>query len=503
MAPPSPSTIGHPLLPRVDDEIPLLCTDCNRISMRGDGTCDGCNKDISASRARVIDNRYAIIRELGRGGGGVVYKALEIESRNPVALKMIRSDRPWDKDAWGKMRGEVAALSVATSEHTVKIYSFGHWEDSVFLAMEFIDGPDLLQLIAEHAARNERIPLSRAVAILRQVAAGLGVAHASGIIHDDIKPGNIVIESRSGRPVLIDFGLALHADALASGQQVVRGTPAYMAPERFRASPRSAAMAIRSDIYSLGCTAFELLAGFAPFEARSFEEMFSFHRFSPRPDLTAIRPEVGPIAREIARAMAADPSERFASCEEFIAAIDQASALRRSQHGDAQPPGQLAAPRKHVWDDTPTIDGSERPVYVLIVDDDPIFRKLAARCAQIAFFKCPVWIKSADSGEAAIEIASKRMPDLVLLDYMMPGLDGLGTLARLREFASGHRARVLVISGNSLHDQAWRFRVLGVEDFMTKPVDFQVLTSTITSLANRVGLQNASHPRPSSHHDLP
>lgn len=431
------------------------------------------------------------MRELGKGGYGVVHKAIDLESGEAIALKRIRSDRPWSKEAWAKVRSEVAVLSAVTSEHTVQVSAFGLWESSLYLAMEFIDGPDLLQIIEEHAMRQEVVPLHRALTILRQVAAGLGAAHARGIIHDDIKPANIVIEARSGRPVLIDFGLAAHQDELASKDRVIRGTPAYMAPERFLPVPRGSDLAVRSDLYALGCTAFELLTGRMPFDSTSLDEMRDFHRHSPRPDLSWARPELGELARVVARAMAINPADRFGSCEEFIAALAGASpgATRTREPAPrvevAQPPPKRVAPGA---------PGST-VVRILIVDDDPLFRRIATRCAQLAFFRCEVQVQSADNGEAALAQAEQGAPDLLLLDYWMPGLNGLEVLTRLRELPGGHASRVLVVSGDPLQREVWRFRVLGVKDFLTKPVDFQELTTTIAALASREGLRREPRQR--------
>jgi CheY-like chemotaxis protein len=136
-------------------------------------------------------------------------------------------------------------------------------------------------------------------------------------------------------------------------------------------------------------------------------------------------------------------------------------------------------------------EGYREGARVLIVDDDPVFLKLATRCVELAFFQCPVRIEAASSSEAAIVSAASAMPDLLVLDYSMPGEDGVTTLSRLRAMPGGDRPRVVVVSASVSTVEQWRFKALGVADFVSKPVRFQTLVELIADVAARAGWQHA------------
>ena len=190
------------------------------------------------------------------------------------------------------------------------------------------------------------------------------------------------------------------------------------------------------------------------------------------PRVSTIRPELTGFDDALARALAKDPDDRFPTCAEFSAAI--AAAGDRWLEGDP-----VARPRR-----APTAD-APRGLRVLVVDDDPAFRRFAARAAQLAFYRKPVRIVLAGSGAEALEQARIESPDLILLDFEMPELDGVDTLSRLRVIPGSRWARVVVVSGTAGPKERWRFSVMGVSDFLSKPVDLQTLVETLTAIADR------------------
>ena len=329
----------------------------------------------------------------------------------------------------------------------------------------------LQRILAEHRAHREQVPVHRALTILSRIAEGIDAAHAAGIVHRDVKPANIVIEEDTGRPVLLDFGLAFQGDGV--GAAAIAGTPDYTAPEQTGLVPEIT-VGPWTDVYSLGCTAFETLAGRIPFDDLEPEVVLAKHARAGRPLLSTYRPELAALDPVIGRAMAKRPHDRYPSCSDFAAALGTASQLIGAR--EAPPVGATGA--------AATTDGA---LHVLVIDDDPDFRKFATRAVQLAFFRQNVRVAAAVSGSAALEMVEERTPDLIVLDFDMPGLDGADTLSRIRAISRGGRARVIVVSGRVGPADRWRFSLLGVNDFVAKPTDLKALVETIGAVGERAG----------------
>jgi eukaryotic-like serine/threonine-protein kinase len=418
----------------------------------------------------LIDGRYQVESELGRGAMGVVYLARDVWLRRAVAVKVIAPALPRDPAAVNSFLQEAMALASVRSQHVVQVYAFGPHEGSYFSAMEHIRGRSLHEIIAEHRRHGAFIPVHRALTILSRIADGLTAVHQAGILHRDVKPENIVIEEDTGRPVLVDFGLAAPSD-VGLNLQPAGGSPAYMAPEQAGCGVPGRAVTARADLYAFGCTAFELLTGRLPFEASDPVELIEHHARTPPPVLSSVRRELAPFDVVFTRALAKDPLDRYESCAEMASAlmaagaawkVDEPSSIGRLSEGD-------------------------RPRRVLVVDDDPAFGRFAARAVELVFQR-HVQVSVTGTGAQAIAIAEQARPDLVLLDYDMPDLDGIDTLSRLRALPGGDRVRVLVLSTEAgIEVSRWRFSILGVKDFVAKPVGLQALAERVEVIADRSG----------------
>jgi eukaryotic-like serine/threonine-protein kinase len=423
----------------------------------------------------LVDGRYLLESELGRGGMGVVYRATDTWLGRPVALKVIGPGLAKNPAVAASFLREAQALASVRSQHVVQVYAFGPYERSYFFAMEYISGRNLRQIIAEHRAHGDAVPVHRALTILTHIAEGIDAVHGTGIIHRDVKPSNIVIEEDTGRPVLVDFGLAAPSDD-ASARLTV-GTPHYMAPEQTRLGAVAGVITARTDIYALGCTAFEVLTGQLPFQSNDRAELLRMHATSPAPRVSSIKPELAPFDREIARALSKAPEDRYPNCAEMALALTAAGTRWSTGRLTSRPP--------------PLPIERNAPLRVLVVDDDPAFRKIAAQAVQLAYFQyrkdVRLMVIGAASGEEALEHAEVAPPDLVLLDYDMPGLDGADTLSRLRALPGGERARVVVLSDRIGAEHRWRFSVLGVRAFVNKPIVFTRLVESLRTIAERLG----------------
>jgi serine/threonine-protein kinase len=426
------------------------------------------------ARPVTVDGRYELERELGRGGMGRVHLAHDRGLDRTVAVKMIDPSLAQDGSVLSLFKREATALARVRSEHVVQVYAFGVHDGSPFFAMEFVEGSDLESIIASYRSHGQVVPLHRAATILRQAASGLAAVHAQKLVHRDMKPSNVLVEAGTGRPVLIDFGLALAQRAGEEGPMSLAGTPLYMAPEQW--SPESHEISAATDVYGFGAMAFELLTGYPPFEGTSAEALMMSHFGDDVPRVSAFRPSIAALEPVIARAMAKSPADRYPDGQALYVALD--AALRQAL------PQESVLPR--TWMPPPMVDSSHG-LKALVVDDDESFRLFAGRALTIGFPRVPLSVRDAASGEAALALAQAEMPDLLVLDFDMPGLNGLETLSHLRALPGGSRTRVLVVSGSIERIGRWQFDVLGVVDFAEKPIALRELARVVGRMAKSSG----------------
>jgi serine/threonine-protein kinase len=268
--------------------------------------------------------QYQLRRRLGAGGMGEVYLAEHVLLRRPCAVKLIRPEQAGDPKNLLRFEREVRTTATLTHPNTVQIFDYGHAEDGTFYyVMEHLPGLTLDQLVTRHG------PLSpgRAIHFLRQLCGALQEAHAVGLIHRDIKPGNVIVCKRGGvhdTAKLLDFGLVLppagspDSDKLTQ-EGAVTGTPAYMSPEQAGGQDNLDA---RSDIYSVGALAYFLLTGRPPFADRSPVRMLAAHLYEFPAPLTQHRPDVpGDLQAVVLRCLAKEPAARYADAESLETAL--------------------------------------------------------------------------------------------------------------------------------------------------------------------------------------
>jgi eukaryotic-like serine/threonine-protein kinase len=267
--------------------------------------------------------QYQLKEKLGAGGMGEVYLAEHVLLRRPCALKLIRPERAGDPKNLLRFEREVRAMATLTSWHTAEVFDYGHAADGTFYyVMEYLPGLTLEELVARHG------PLSpgRAVHLLRQVCAALHEAHGIGLIHRDIKPGNIIVGTRGGLPdvaKLLDFGLVLAHGPVGDGAKLtqegtVAGTPAYMSPEQAAGAD---GLDARSDIYSLGAVAYFLLTGRPPFVRKTGVQVLAAHLHEPArwPDEAAGVP--ADLRAVVLRCLEKDPARRFPDADALERAL--------------------------------------------------------------------------------------------------------------------------------------------------------------------------------------
>ncbi|MEO8202177.1 MAG: serine/threonine-protein kinase, partial [Gemmatimonadota bacterium] len=267
-------------------------------------------------RASLAD-RYRIERELGAGGMATVYLAEDLKHHRKVAIKVLR---PELADVLGPERflREIEIAANLRHPHILPLYDSGNAGGFLFYVMPLVEGESLASVIR----REKQLPIEAALRYAGEVADALSYAHAHGVVHRDIKPDNIMIES--GHAVVADFGIA---KAVASAGDVTAltgtgmsvGTPSYMSPEQ-AAGDRD--VDGRTDLYSLGCVLYEMLAGQPPFIGATIDVLVRQHIMTAPPPVTQFRPAVPPaVADALARALAKAPADRFNPVGQFASAI--------------------------------------------------------------------------------------------------------------------------------------------------------------------------------------
>jgi serine/threonine-protein kinase len=273
--------------------------------------------------------QYVLKQKLGEGGMGEVYLAQHVLLRRPCALKLIRPERAGDPKNLRRFEREVQTTATLTHPNTVQVYDYGHTEDGTFYyVMEYLPGLTLETFVKQVGP----LPPAQAIHFLRQVCGALAEAHAGGLIHRDVKPGNIIICERGGTPdvaKLLDFGLVLpRFEDAKSGKLTqdgtVAGTPAYLSPEQ---AGGEEVVDARSDIYSAGALAYFLLTGRPPFTGRTGMKLIAAHLYEVPEPLSRHRPDVpADLEAVILRCLAKDPNARFPDALSLHAALSSCAA---------------------------------------------------------------------------------------------------------------------------------------------------------------------------------
>jgi serine/threonine protein kinase/formylglycine-generating enzyme required for sulfatase activity len=274
---------------------------------------------------RLLDGRYRLIRKIGQGGMGAIYRAVHIENLRICAIKLMTSLSPGKDDAIARFKREARNSVRIDSVHAVTVYDSGETDEGLlFLAMEFIDGKPLSRVIAEQRV----LPIERVIHITTQIAEALAAAHALPMIHRDLKPDNIMITrkgSDSDFVKVLDFGIAKALTEEGSDNLTktgfVLGTPVYMSPEQLLGEPLDG----RSDIYSLAIIVFEMLSGRLPFEGDNPQAVMMKRVMGQPIRLRALAPSVSEaVENAVMSGLERDPNARIANVEAFASELKRA-----------------------------------------------------------------------------------------------------------------------------------------------------------------------------------
>jgi len=283
-------------------------------------------------------NNITLLELIGRGAMGAVYVGYQKSLKRKVALKLFPKKASSGGSFKIHFREEAEIVSVLHHPNIVTVYDMGETDEFLFISMLLVSGEDLRSMI--YRQKLHPVPAKKLIdpktvlGIMIPTLDALAYAHEEGVIHQDIKPGNILIEERTKRPYLADFGIARSAMNEDYASTVIMGTPLYIAPEQINEEPADA----RSDIYSAGVVLYEALAGKLPFQKTTVEALLNLKVNNPD-ELFAIPPSEfcksidGELEKIILKAVAANPADRFQTCNGFCSSL---RAYRNNRYGTAE-----------------------------------------------------------------------------------------------------------------------------------------------------------------------
>ena len=397
----------------------------------------------------LLAGSYRVVRELGSGSMGKVFLGHDEHLDREVAIKVLRLDVVDRVERLRQFQLEARSMAAIRHPNVVEVYAFGQHGHEPYFVMEFIDGETLGSWWGR---QRSPLPVDTVLGIMEQLCRGVSALHAGGVVHGDLKPGNILIGA-AGRIAVADLGLVRrmgHDDPLPHDR--IAGTPGYMAPEVIEQSI-DPVLAPRLDVYALGVMAYELLTGKRPFDAPSVSKIMSAHVTDPVPAVSEARGDLcAAFDLVIERAMAKDPRHRIGSVRELSESLARA---RSRSRGD--------------------------PIRVLLTDDDAEQRRLIRFWLEWA--DASVRVLEAENGQQALRIAIRERLDVAIVDLQMPVMDGMRLTAELRRLPCQADLPIIVCTGfGGAND--WRIlEELGASGFLVKPLKREQLLSLTFRLA--------------------
>jgi eukaryotic-like serine/threonine-protein kinase len=333
-ATPKPTTpaVGHHPDATISDSLPATPA-----STAGRALSGIYMKETILQPGDLVGARYEILALLGEGGMGAVYKALDREVERTVALKLIRPELASNPAILARFKQELLTAHQVTHKNVIRIYDIAEADGVKFITMEFVEGRDLRHVLTA----TGKLPVSEAVEIVRQVCYALDAAHGAGVIHRDLKPQNIMQEDRTGRILVMDFGLArtIGGDGMTQTGALL-GTIEYMSPEQSMGKPLDQ----RSDIFAVGLIFYELLTGNTPYKADSIMASLlrrNQERAIPAADLDPTIPKA--LSDVVSKCLERDLEQRYQNVQQILSDLDAFQGARPTFASLSLPPQVIVA----------------------------------------------------------------------------------------------------------------------------------------------------------------
>ncbi|HWO13924.1 MAG TPA: protein kinase [Polyangiaceae bacterium] len=390
----------------------------------------------------IVGGTYRVVNEIGRGSMGVVLSAFDQKLERTVAIKLIRAEL-LDLGLRRRFMDEARVMAQINHPNVVCIHAFGEHNAMPYFVMELVEGTTLEQW---QRRSGERLDIGLSVKIMNDVCLGVSAIHEAGAVHRDIKPSNILLDAQL-RSRVADFGVS--ALSLSTDGAEIVGTPGYIAPEVVLSPEKQKNPDPRSDVYALGCIAYELLTGAHPFKRRG-EPLWTV--VPPRDAAIAppssIRPDLPTVFdRVLLHAIEWDLERRTSSVEAFRRALVDA------------------------------MESEGTPERIVVAEDDEEFRDLIELRLRQEF--PGVDLECVGNGVAALAAVSRKPTSVALVDLQMPDMDGVALTAQLRDREDLSAMPIIVLTASGGAREWQRLSTLGADRFLVKPVQLDDVVTFI------------------------
>ncbi|MBN1356505.1 protein kinase [bacterium] len=438
-----------------DTDLPH-CPYCQTEHPPGTKFCSGCGNPLVPDHSEnppaqtgselapgfMLGKRFVLLGKLGEGGMGIVFKARDIDLDEIVALKILRDSMSGDSEMIARFKREIKLARKIRHPNVCGIYEFMFCDNRYIIAMEYIDGLELTELIREGTLpEHNRIPLIAGITL------ALRAAHRQNIVHRDLKPSNILVNAQY-RPVIMDFGIArvMGMSNLTHHSRFL-GTPYYLAPEQARGDPLDQ----RTDIYSLGIIMYQLYTGTVPFKEGTPIEVALKHINSPVIAPGKLNESLDPeIESVILKCLEKNPYDRFQSTDELLNALKSMASRSAAE------------------------DKPDKPL-ILVVDDDKGIRGLLEKVLKLRQLD----VMTASNGEEALIQVQKRRPSLILMDLVMPKMDGYRTAELLGKNPATAAIPIFLVTSMDGKEYRAYSKAIGIREYITKPFNIPELIEKI------------------------
>jgi len=406
----------------------------------------------------LLEGKYRLHEQLGRGGMGTVFRAIDELLDREVAVKFLNPQYQSDPAFSERFAQEARSLASVRHPNVLEVFSFGTYGLTPFFVMEYIRGMTMADVVRLGVQSGQDMLLDEVIGVVSQACAGLGAVHRADVVHRDIKPANLMIQTSSKRIVLMDFGLGVRWKPTQPRIEswIPGGTPAYMAPEMFLERRLDMWEARLADIYSLGVTAYVLLTGVNPFDGGTWVEIMRRHVKLEPPWPSMVRSDLPPALDPVVmRCIAKSPSMRYQHCEELAQALlpfihqggKQSSRDFVISQRDLAPPAIKARTPSPPSPEPPAKVDTEsarklanlraHPHFlaikrsgVLVADPDPSFRTRVLEAAEAVLPGCR--FHAARTNTSALDLARKSPPAILIAGVNDARLNGLELTAMIQ-----------------------------------------------------------------------